>query len=65
MGVNLCTGPIVMDGGVLDCNAEDVSGELAWLTPPSSQCCKMILPCNTHVGRRRSLSLSTVFIDYS
>ena len=27
MGVSLCTGPIVK-GGVLDCDAEDVSGEL-------------------------------------
>ena len=30
-------------------------------TPPPSQCCKMILPCNTHVGRRQSLSLSSLY----
>ena len=43
---------------------EGVQGELA-TTPPSPQCCKMILPCNIHAGKKQSLSLSTVFIDYS
>ena len=37
--------------GVLDCNAEGVSGE-STSTPPSSRCCKMILPCNTHTGKK-------------
>ena len=37
--------------GVLDCNAEDVSGELT-STPPSPRCCKMILPCNTYAGKK-------------
>ena len=47
-------------GGVLDCNAEDVSGELAYNSSFFS-----VLHCTTHMGRRQSLSLSTVFIGYS